>query len=123
VLHIGDVALVHDLGALLCASRLGLAIAIVVVDNGGGGIFDFLPVATQRDAYEEHVLTPTGLDVERAAALFGAAYAAIASLGELRAALAEPAAAGTRILHVRTDRAENVALHRRCWDAVTAALS
>ena len=31
-------------------------------------------------------------------------------------------AEGTTILHVRTDRAENVALHRRVWDAVSGAL-
>jgi 2-succinyl-5-enolpyruvyl-6-hydroxy-3-cyclohexene-1-carboxylate synthase len=45
VLLIGDVALAYDLGGLLAASRLGLALTIVLLDNGGGGIFDFLPVA------------------------------------------------------------------------------
>jgi len=123
VLHIGDVAIVHDLGALLCASRLGLAITIVAVDNGGGGIFDFLPVATQTDAFEEHVATPTGLDLERVAALFGLAYAAPATMSEMRAALdAGAAAPNTTLVHVRTDRAENLALHRRVWPAVTAAV-
>src|SRR5262249_22616962 len=53
VVHLGDVALAHDLGALLSAPRLAIPLTIVLVDNGGGGIFDFLPVSTQRDAYEE----------------------------------------------------------------------
>ena len=61
VVHLGDVALAHDLGALLSASRLKLALTVVLVDNAGGGIFDFLPVASQTDAFEEHVATPTGL--------------------------------------------------------------
>ncbi|HEY4098426.1 MAG TPA: 2-succinyl-5-enolpyruvyl-6-hydroxy-3-cyclohexene-1-carboxylic-acid synthase [Baekduia sp.] len=120
-LHIGDVALAHDLGGLLAGKRLGVPLTIVVVDNAGGGIFDFLPVATQRDAFEEHVLTPTGLEVERVAALFDAQYRAIDTVEALRAALAERPA-GTTILHVRTVRADNVALHRRCWAAVTKAL-
>jgi 2-succinyl-5-enolpyruvyl-6-hydroxy-3-cyclohexene-1-carboxylate synthase len=34
----------------------------------------------------------------------------------------ELSASGTAILHVRTDRAENVALHREVWRAVAAAL-
>ena len=74
VVHLGDVALAHDLGALLSATRLKLALTVVLVDNAGGGIFDFLPVASQTDAFEEHVATPTGLDAERVAALFGLTY-------------------------------------------------
>jgi 2-succinyl-5-enolpyruvyl-6-hydroxy-3-cyclohexene-1-carboxylate synthase len=45
VLLIGDVALAHDIGGLLAAKRLGLKLTIVLLDNGGGGIFDFLPVS------------------------------------------------------------------------------
>jgi 2-succinyl-5-enolpyruvyl-6-hydroxy-3-cyclohexene-1-carboxylate synthase len=123
VLHIGDVAFLHDLGALLCAPRLGLALTIVLVDNGGGGIFDFLPVATQTDAFETHVATPTGLDLARAAELFALAYTAPATMPEVRAALAAAVAGGgTTLVHVRTDRAENLALHRRVWPAVAAAV-
>ena len=69
------------------------ALAIVLVDNGGGGIFDFLPVATQTDAFEEHVATPTGLDFARVAALFGLGYAAPATMAEVRAALETAVAA------------------------------
>jgi 2-succinyl-5-enolpyruvyl-6-hydroxy-3-cyclohexene-1-carboxylate synthase len=116
VVHLGDVALAHDLGALLCASRLGISLTIVLVDNGGGGIFDFLPVSSQLDAYEQHVATPTGLDAERVAALFGLAYEPVTDLAAIREA------PGT-LLHARTERAENVALHRRVWDAVGARLA
>jgi 2-succinyl-5-enolpyruvyl-6-hydroxy-3-cyclohexene-1-carboxylate synthase len=115
VVHLGDVALAHDLGALLCASRLGLALTIVLVDNGGGGIFDFLPVSTQADAFEEHVATPTGLQAERVAALFGLGYEAVEDVAAIREA------PGT-LLHVRTDRAENVALHGRVHEAVAVRL-
>jgi 2-succinyl-5-enolpyruvyl-6-hydroxy-3-cyclohexene-1-carboxylate synthase len=118
---LGDVAFAHDVGALLTGRRLGGDVTIVVVDNAGGGIFDFLPVSTQRDHYEEHVLTPTGLDIADAAALYGAAFVEAGDLAALHAALATPPR-GTTIVRVRTDRAENVALHRRCWAAVAAAL-
>ncbi|MEA2249208.1 MAG: 2-succinyl-5-enolpyruvyl-6-hydroxy-3-cyclohexene-carboxylate synthase [Solirubrobacteraceae bacterium] len=121
VVHLGDVALTHDLGALLCASRLGQAITIVLVDNGGGGIFDFLPVASQTDAFEEHVATPTGLRFERAAALFELAYEAPTTLDQLHEALNAGLVAGrTTLIHVRTERPANVALHRAVWDAVAA---
>ncbi|MEN3282503.1 MAG: 2-succinyl-5-enolpyruvyl-6-hydroxy-3-cyclohexene-carboxylate synthase [Solirubrobacteraceae bacterium] len=115
VAHLGDVALAHDLGALLTAKRLRIPLTVVLVDNGGGGIFDFLPVATERDAYEEHVATPTGLDAERVAALFDLAYEPVDDLQAIREA-------PSTLLHVRTDRAENVALHRRVWAEVSARL-
>jgi 2-succinyl-5-enolpyruvyl-6-hydroxy-3-cyclohexene-1-carboxylate synthase len=122
VLLVGDVTLAHDLGGLLAGPRLGVPLTIVVIDNAGGGIFDFLAVASQQDAFEEHVATPTGLDIERIAALFGAAYAPVADLDGLREALAGAiGSAATTLVHVRTVRQDNVTLHRRCWDAVAAA--
>lgn len=108
----GDVAFAHDVGGLLAGTRLGLDLTIVLVDNGGGGIFDFLPVSAIGDAYEEHVATPPGISVTSAAAAFGAGYTKIETLAQLRGALTDQRV-GTRILHCRTDRAANVALHRR----------
>ena len=116
VVHLGDVALAHDLGALLSAPRLRLGLTVVLVDNAGGGIFDFLPVASQADAFEEHVATPTGLDAERVADLFGLRYERVEELGAVREA-------PETLLHVRTDRAENVALHRRLHEAVAVRLA
>jgi 2-succinyl-5-enolpyruvyl-6-hydroxy-3-cyclohexene-1-carboxylate synthase len=118
-LLIGDVALAHDLGGLLTATRLGIALTIVLVDNGGGGIFEFLPVAQATDAFEEHVATPTGLDPERIAALFGLGYSAPTGTAAFAAAVtAGLASDGTTLIHVHTDRKDNVAEHRAVWEAV-----
>ena len=123
VLLIGDVALAHDLGGLLAARRLGLPLAIVLLDNDGGGIFDFLPVAGEGEDYERHVATPHGLDFAHAAALYGLVHDPVSTPAELASAL-DRALARDRatLIHVRTDRAQNVALHRRVWEAVRAAV-
>jgi 2-succinyl-5-enolpyruvyl-6-hydroxy-3-cyclohexene-1-carboxylate synthase len=148
VLLIGDVALAHDIGGLLAASRLGLKLTIVLLDNDGGGIFDFLPVAGASmalapdagagrtatadaataeaeaagvdDIYRRHIATPTGLDFAWAAALYGLEHELVASVTELRASLehALSPAAGSAIVHVRSERSRNVELHRRIWRAV-----
>jgi 2-succinyl-5-enolpyruvyl-6-hydroxy-3-cyclohexene-1-carboxylate synthase len=119
---VGDVALAHDVGGLVAASRLGLKLVVVVLDNDGGGIFHFLPVAGETDVFEEHVATPHGLDFAHAAALYGCEYERVADPEALRAALdGALAAERTTLIVVRTDREENVALHRRVWDAVAAA--
>ena len=123
VLLVGDVALAHDLGGLLAAPRLGLALVVVLLDNAGGGIFDFLPIAGETDVFEEHVATPTGLDFATAARLYGCQHRPIADAAAFGPALDEALAApATTILHVRTDRVANLALHRAVWAAVSAAL-
>jgi 2-succinyl-5-enolpyruvyl-6-hydroxy-3-cyclohexene-1-carboxylate synthase len=123
VLHIGDVALAYDLGALLSAQRLGLELTIVLVNNDGGGIFEFLPVAREGEDFEHHVATPHGLDFAQAAVLYGARHAHVPGVAGLRAELERAlGSGGVTILEVRTQRDANVTLHRRVWDAVAEAL-
>jgi 2-succinyl-5-enolpyruvyl-6-hydroxy-3-cyclohexene-1-carboxylate synthase len=120
---IGDVAFAYDVGALASARRLGLSLTIVLLDNDGGGIFSFLPVAREGDAFVEHVATPHGLDFGRVAELYGCAFERADHPEAFRAALERGLqSAGVSIVAVRTDRDENVVLHRRVWDAVAQAL-
>jgi 2-succinyl-5-enolpyruvyl-6-hydroxy-3-cyclohexene-1-carboxylate synthase len=127
VLLIGDVALAHDIGGLLAAKRLDLEVTIVLLNNEGGGIFDFLPVAgveMARDVYTRHIATPTGLDFAQAAALYGLSHETVVDVAGLRAALERALAApGSAIVEVRTERVANVEVHRRVWDAVAGALN
>ncbi len=123
VLLTGDVALAHDLGGLLAARRTGLRLTIVVLDNDGGGIFHFLPVATQTDAFEQHIATPTGLRFDQAAALFGCAHERPAEIDGFRAAVERSLAADrTTIIEVRTERTANLELHRRLEQAALGCL-
>jgi 2-succinyl-5-enolpyruvyl-6-hydroxy-3-cyclohexene-1-carboxylate synthase len=123
VLLAGDVALAHDIGGLLSARRLGLRLIIVLLNNDGGGIFHFLPVASEGEAFEEHVATPHGLDFSRAAALYGCGYERAAATAQLGSALERALRCETTtIIEVRTDRRRNLALHRRVAEAVRAAM-
>jgi 2-succinyl-5-enolpyruvyl-6-hydroxy-3-cyclohexene-1-carboxylate synthase len=118
-LLIGDVGLQHDIGGLLAAAGAGADLRIVCVANGGGGIFDFLPVAQQaeRHAYERHIATPPTIELAAAAALAGMRHTTAVTVEEIRAAAAEPG-----IVEVRTDRADNVARHRQLLAAVASAV-
>ncbi|HEX3979040.1 MAG TPA: thiamine pyrophosphate-dependent enzyme, partial [Solirubrobacteraceae bacterium] len=117
VLLIGDVALAHDIGGLIAARRLGLDLTIVVVNNDGGGIFNFLPVSEEGDAFEQHIATPHGLDFARVAALYGLDHTRADTAADLAGALRRPG-----LIEVRTNRAENLALHRSLADAGLAAV-
>ena len=123
VLLIGDVALAHDVGGLLAATRLGLKLTIVLIDNDGGGIFEFLPVSGEGEDYVRHVVTPHGLDLSHAAALYGCGFERAEDLEGFRAALGRALAADrTTIVSVRTEREANVRLHRDVWTAVAASV-
>lgn len=112
---LGDVAFSHDLGAL--AQCHGLDATVVVVNNGGGAIFGYLPQAGLQ-AFEQLWLTPPGLDLQRAASLFGVAWRRVHTADEfedaLGALLQRP---GVRIIEAVVDRQASEAYHRALWDA------
>lgn len=116
---LGDLTAQHDLTAL--ASARGRNIVCVVLNNGGGGIFDYLPQAALPE-FEQAWLTPQGIDFSAAARAFGVAYTHAATLDDFRAALAAALArGGPTLLEVAIDRATSVTLHRAYWrDAGTA---
>ncbi len=117
---LGDLALAHDLGGLAAAATVETPIRIVVVDNGGGGIFDFLPQAGQVEPsrFADLFTTPAGLAVERVAGLFGLPFERI----EDEAGLAGLGAFDRVIAHVPVERSGNVELHARLAAAVAATL-
>jgi 2-succinyl-5-enolpyruvyl-6-hydroxy-3-cyclohexene-1-carboxylate synthase len=117
---IGEIALLHDVGGLLAASRAGIDLTVVCVNNGGGGIFDFLPVAEHADAaaYEKHIATPAGVDLAALAALARIDHARVATPSELAAALER----GTHLIELPADRAASLAASRAVADAVTDSL-
>ncbi|HEX6228397.1 MAG TPA: 2-succinyl-5-enolpyruvyl-6-hydroxy-3-cyclohexene-1-carboxylic-acid synthase [Solirubrobacterales bacterium] len=117
----GDLGLLHDIGGLASLRDVSALVRIVVIDNGGGGIFHFLPQeeALGNDEFEALLGTPRGLDVPKAADLFGLPHHRLDSLGDLNDALA----AGTGLIEVPVDRHANVDLHRRLAERVSAAIS
>lgn len=105
-LLLGDVALVHDLGGLVAASTATVPLDLVVIDNGGGRIFDLLPVAddaSRRAAFEAHFLTPRPIDRTALAAAHGIAHRRLADPAELAATLGEPGRDGPRLLELVVD--------------------
>ena len=120
----GDLSLLHDAnGFLLSPSADHLDVTFVVVDNDGGGIFSFLPQARFPGSFERVFGTPHGRDLAQLAAFHGLGYVEVTKAADLTPAVDEAiAAGGLRMVHVRTDRAENVTIHRRMTEAVHAAL-
>ncbi len=101
LLVLGDVSFAHDLGGLLAARAAVAPLAILVIDNAGGRIFDGLPVATSDlgSAFTRHWTTPPEVDVVAVARALGltAMPASPETVGyDVTTALAE----GVTVIHV-----------------------
>lgn len=83
----GDLAFLHDLPALAAAADPAVRGAIVMLNNDGGGIFDFLAVA-RVPGYERLIRTPHGMTFAASAGQFGIAYRPVDSRASLDDALA-----------------------------------
>ena len=112
---IGDLAFLHDLSGAAAVAQARAHVRIVVVNNGGGGIFSFLPVAggsVAPEQVERYFGTPHSLDLAPMALALGLRSTVCDDVESLQAALAEPIV-GPAVIEVRTNRQDNVACHRR----------
>ncbi len=121
VLLTGDVAALHDLSGWLAAKSAPLT--VVVVNNDGGGIFSFLPVASRTPHFERLFGTPHGVDFEHVARLANATFHRPKTLVELRDSVrGSLSSSRLELIEVQTDRSANVEAHRSLNTALVEAL-
>jgi 2-succinyl-5-enolpyruvyl-6-hydroxy-3-cyclohexene-1-carboxylate synthase len=120
---LGDLAFIHDISGLLTASQLGAQLTIVVVDNGGGAIFENLVISQHPTAFERYFLTPQKADIERLASACGARVSRASTHRELRAAVqADLERSGLGVVLVSVDREYNRQQHQNAWTEVQRAM-
>ena len=123
VILLGDLSLYHDMNGLWAFRRHGIRATLVVCDNDGGGVFNFLPQAEHQDVFEELFVTPLSLDLSQVARLYGLVYSPVTDRSGLEPAIADAIAAPTpTMVVVRFKREDSVNGHRLCWEAAAAAL-
>lgn len=112
VLLIGDLAFLHDLNSL--GLIRGRRVTLIVVNNDGGGIFSFLPIATNEELFEPYFGMAHGLHFDAAAALYGIPYQRPPSLTAFAELLeASQESPSPLIIELNTSRRDNVDEHRR----------
>ena len=123
---VGDLAFLHDCSALVRSPGVELPCTIVVADNGGGGIFSFLPPASALDATTfEHLFgTPQASDVAAVARGFGLPVTDVGDVDSAVSAVGPTlGSGGLSVVRVRLPgRDENVEGHRRVNESVVAAV-
>jgi 2-succinyl-5-enolpyruvyl-6-hydroxy-3-cyclohexene-1-carboxylate synthase len=125
---IGDVSALHDLSSLELLRRTPGRCTLAIVNNDGGGIFHFLPIAQQAVPFEMLFGTPHGCSFEGAASMFSLPYARAGARGEAMTALQRAWERATpTVVELITPRSENLSRHRALqacvMQAVDAALA
>ena len=109
----GDLSLFHDLNGLAVAKTHNLNLTIILHNNDGGGIFEYLPQKGTKH-FDYLFSTSQGLDYSGAAKLYGCGYTKITSPDELSAILAKVSSeSGVHIIEIPTNREYSRQLHKK----------
>lgn len=109
----GDLSLFHDLNGLAVAKTQNLNMTIILHNNDGGGIFEYLPQKGTKH-FDYLFSTSQGLDYSGAAKLYGCGYTKIINPDELSRVLAKVSTeSGVHIIEIPTDREYSRQLHKK----------
>ncbi|MCP4044270.1 MAG: 2-succinyl-5-enolpyruvyl-6-hydroxy-3-cyclohexene-1-carboxylic-acid synthase, partial [Gammaproteobacteria bacterium] len=115
---LGDLALYHDMNGLLAAREVNAT--LVVFNNGGGGIFEYLPQA-KLPVFERYWLTPTHLELAKVADLYRLRHHSVREIDDFTQALTNSLSeTGVNLIEVIVDRQQSVLRHRTYWDSVNS---
>jgi 2-succinyl-5-enolpyruvyl-6-hydroxy-3-cyclohexene-1-carboxylate synthase len=117
----GDLSLLHDAGGFVSDERGD--VVFLVIDNGGGGLFDLLPQAEHAPGFERLFVTPHGLDLTSVTAAYGLGSSVVDRVDELAPSVAGLMQnGGAQVLIVPVDR-ETDLKHRRALDDTARQVS
>lgn len=117
---VGDLSLLHDSNGLLASE--GHDLVFVVVNNGGGGLFDLLPQAAHAPRFDELFIARQHRDLARLAAFHGIPHVEADTTEVLESEVAVRLnAGGVHLVEVKLDRAADVAA-RRELDRIGSAI-
>ena len=109
----GDLSLFHDLNGLAVAKTHNLNLTIILHNNDGGGIFEYLPQKGTKH-FDYLFSISQGLDYSGAAKLYGCGYTKISSPDELSSVLAKIGQeSGVHIIEIPTNREYSRELHKK----------
>lgn len=115
VLLVGDLSLLHDCNGLLIKNYFKGSLTIVLINNGGGRIFENLPAAQFGEVFENYIVTPQEVDFKKFADNYGVDYYCPKTWDAFRNLVSELPDAGIRIIEIITDSKFDVAFRKKLF--------
>jgi 2-succinyl-5-enolpyruvyl-6-hydroxy-3-cyclohexene-1-carboxylate synthase len=122
VLLTGDLALLHDTNGFLLGPKTRASLTIVLINNGGGGIFEHLPIASFEPPFEQYFATPQAVEFVSLCAAYGIEHIAVENWGQFVASISELPSSGLRVLELRTDRKRDAAWRKQQFANLAAGV-
>ena len=112
VMVTGDLSFFHDLNGLAIGKTHGMNLTIILHNNDGGGIFQYLP-QKGTDDFDYLFNTPQGIDYSGLASMYGLDYVKVATNAELEQAMQHYIGTeGIHIVEVPTSKEISRELHK-----------
>mgnify|MGYP000978566465 FL=1 len=112
VMVTGDLSFFHDLNGLAIGKTHGMNLTIILHNNDGGGIFQYLP-QKGTDDFDYLFNTPQGIDYSGLATMYGLDYVKVTTNAELESAMKQYIGTeGIHIIEVPTSKEISRELHK-----------
>ena len=112
VMVTGDLSFFHDLNGLAIGKTHGMNLTIILHNNDGGGIFQYLP-QKGTDDFDYLFNTPQGIDYSGLATMYGLDYVKVTTNAELERAMQQYIGTeGIHIIEVPTSKEGSRELHK-----------
>jgi len=123
-LIIGDLAFYHDISGLLALKKYKIPLVIILINNGGGGIFETLPIAKEENIeFEKYFKTPIDLDFKSIVKGFGGNYKVVATdvafSKEIKSAQKKK---NFSVIEIVVDSKESLNQREKFWNVLTAQI-
>ncbi len=100
----GDQTVLHDLNSLAQLKKTKHRVKLIIINNGGGGIFSFVAIGKKKDVLNPYFAAAHDMQFAHAAKMFDLSYTL--------ATTPEPLSEDFDVIEVLTNREENLALHQ-----------
>ena len=105
---LGDLSALHDINSLPLLQKCKVPVILLTINNQGGGVFHFLPIAEKKQMLEKYWATAHAWQFQEAAKMFHLPYLSITDPSSLTRAVREEK---TVFIEMHTNREENHTLH------------
>ena len=123
VLLIGDLAFLHDLNSLAMIKECEQPVLIILINNQGGGIFSFLPIAQYEDVFEKNFATPHSYSFDKIAEIFSMKYFNPKTSDDFSSLFSQyQYSKKPTLIEIKTNREENYRLHKNLQEQILSKL-